>query len=62
MTMELCFDSVAMDLIECADIEEAVDILVHHSRKFEEQNIELQRTWMEFGRSKNPKVTIRVEF
>lgn len=62
MTMELCFDSVVMDLIECENAEEAVDILIHHSREFKEQNIDLQNDWLKFGKSKNPKVTIRVEF
>lgn len=63
MTMSLCFDSIEMDLIECASVEEAVDILLHHSRKFEEQNIELQNDWFKLlGKSKIPKVTIKAEF
>lgn len=63
MTMTLCFDSIEMDLIECANIEEAVDILVNHSRKFEEQNVELQNDWFKLlGKSNIPKVTIKAEF
>lgn len=62
MTMTLCFDSVEMDLIECADIKEAVDILVNHSREFKEQNVDLQNDWLKFGRGNNPKVTIKAEF
>lgn len=62
MTMTLCFDSVEMDLIECANVEEAVDILVRHSRKFKEQNVELQNDWLKLGGRNNPRVTIRAEF
>lgn len=63
MTMSLCFDSIEMDLIECANVEEAVDIFLHHSRKFEEQNVELQNDWFKLlGKSNIPKVTIKAEF
>lgn len=61
--MTLCFDSVEMDLIECASIEEAVDILVHHSRDFKEQNIDLQNDWFKLlGKTNIPRVTIKAEF
>ena len=63
MTMTLCFDSIEMDLIECANVEEAVDILINHSRKFEEQNVDLQNDWFKLlGKSNIPKVTIKAEF
>lgn len=63
MTMSLCFDSIEMDLIECANVEEAVDILINHSRKFEEQNVDLQNDWFKLlGKSNIPKVTIKAEF
>ena len=63
MTMSLCFDSIEMDLIECTDVEEAVNILIHHSRKFEEQNVDLQNDWFKLlGKSNIPKVTIKAEF
>ena len=63
MTMTLCFDGIDMDLIECADIEEAFDIIKNHSRKFEEQNTELQNIWFTLLKKTNvPKVTIRAEF
>ena len=63
MTMSLCFDSIEMDSIECGGIEEAIDILVNHSRKFEEQDVELQCTWFKLLGKKNiPKVTIKAEF
>lgn len=63
MTMSLCFDSIEMDLFECENVEEAVDILINHSRKFEEQNVDLQNDWFKLlGKSNIPKVTIKVEF
>jgi hypothetical protein len=63
MTMSLCFDSIEMDLIECANVEEAVDILIHHSREFTEQNVELQNDWFKLlGKRNIPKVTIKAEF
>lgn len=63
MTMSLCFDSIEMDLIECENVEEAVDILINHSRKFEEQNVDLQNDWFKLlGKSNIPKVTIKAEF
>lgn len=63
MTMSLCFDSIEMDLIECENVEEAVDIFLHHSRRFEEQNVELQNDWFKLlGKSNIPKVTIKAEF
>jgi hypothetical protein len=63
MTMTLCFDSIEMDLIVCASVEEALDILANHSRKFEEQNVELQNDWFRLlGKTHIPAVTIKAEF
>ena len=63
MTMILCFDSIEMDMIVCANVEEAIDILANHSREFEEQNVELQNDWFNLlGKSNIPKVTIKAEF
>lgn len=63
MTMSLCFDSIEMDTIVCADVEEAIEILTQHSREFTEQNLELQNDWFNLlGKKHIPKVTIKAEF
>ena len=63
MNMYLCFDSIEMDSIECASVDEAIDILKHHSREFSEQNIDLQNDWFKLlGKTNIPKVTIKAEF
>ena len=61
--MTLCFDSIEMDSIRCADVEEAIEILAQHSREFSEQNLELQNDWFKLlGKTNIPKVTIKAEF
>ena len=57
--LELRFDGQPVDNIIVSGVEEALDIMEHHSYKFEDQNEELKEWWLSTkGMNPNPVVNI----
>lgn len=56
--LELRFDGQPVDNIIVSGVEEALDIMEHHSYNFEDQNDDLKEWWLEEGMNPNPIVDI----
>lgn len=57
--LELRFDGLPVDDIVVNGVEEALDIMEHHSYNFEDQNEELKEWWLSEGEmNSNPVVDI----
>lgn len=57
--LELRFDGLPVDDIVVNGVEEALDIMEHHSYNFEDQNEELKEWWLSEGEmNPNPVVDI----
>ena len=62
MELELLFDGVVVDTIRAHDVKEALEIIVLHSREFDDQNEDIKNDWLTLHNGQNnPVVTIRIK-